>query len=460
MGVGGPWAARFDGDLAGRRGRHRRTGWGRRHRWHRRTGWDRRHSWDRRRRSQLRFGHRRRPRLGLLLAAAAVAALAGGGAALSRVATGARHGAAGGGANGAAAALAAAVVTTPSAGAAGVPLDAPVVVSTRAGRLLSVRVTGGPAVTLAGSLDPAGARWTSGQLLAASTTYRITATVAGPGGVTATARSSFTTLAPTAWVGTTVWPDNGLTVGVGQPIVLTLSHPVSDPVARQALIARLHLSMSAPVPVGALWFSDTELHLRPQGAWPTGEQIALSGALDGWDAGGGAWGRGSAAVRFAVGDARVSVADLATHQMTVTDNGRTVATYPISAGSDQYPTMNGIHIVMDRQQQVRMVSSTVGIPVDSPSGYDETVYWDVHISDSGEYVHAAPWSVGAQGSRNVSHGCINLSPANAQAFFAFSRVGDIVNVVDGPRAPVPGDHGVMDWDTAWSAFTPVPVSAL
>lgn len=31
-----------------------------------------------------------------------------------------------------------------------------------------------------------------------------------------------------------------------------------------------------------------------------------------------------------------------------------------------------------------------------------------------EFVHAAPWSVAQQGSSNVSHGCINLSPDNAQ----------------------------------------------
>ena len=65
-----------------------------------------------------------------------------------------------------------------------------------------------------------------------------------------------------------------------------------------------------------------------------------------------------------------------------------------------------------------------------------------------------PWSVGAQGNSNVSHGCINISPANAQQFFNVSRVGDIVNVVGGPRPPVPGDHGVMDWPTPWTSLTP------
>jgi lipoprotein-anchoring transpeptidase ErfK/SrfK len=113
-----------------------------------------------------------------------------------------------------------------------------------------------------------------------------------------------------------------------------------------------------------------------------------------------------------------------------------------------------VHLVMDRSRVVRMVSSTNGIPVNSPDGYDELVYDDVHISDSGEYVHAAPWSVASQGSTNVSHGCINLSPADAAAFFAFSQFGDVVIVAGSPRPPAAGDHGVMDWTMSWSAFTP------
>jgi lipoprotein-anchoring transpeptidase ErfK/SrfK len=107
-----------------------------------------------------------------------------------------------------------------------------------------------------------------------------------------------------------------------------------------------------------------------------------------------------------------------------------------------------------RQQDVHMVSSTVGIPVDSPDGYDEHVFFDVAITDGGEFVHAAPWSLGAQGRSNVSHGCINLSPANATTFFNFSRVGDVIQVVGSPRTPSLSDHGTMDWNVPWSEWTP------
>jgi lipoprotein-anchoring transpeptidase ErfK/SrfK len=356
--------------------------------------------------------------------------------------------------------LAAAVTVSPTNGATNVALNAPVIVTTSMGHLTSVQVTPLTGASLSGSLNDAGTQWTSAGALGATSTYQVKAVVSGRSGGSGKETSSFTTVTPTAWVGATVWPDSGLSVGVGQPIVLTFNQPIVTPASQQSVLAFLHLSMSNPVPVGAYWFSPTELHLRPQSFWPTGEQISLSYALSGWDAGSGEWGQATDSVTFTIGDARISTANLATDEMTVTDNGQLVATYPISAGRQQYPTMDGTHIVLDRESQVQMISSSVGIPVNSPNGYNETVFWDVHISDSGEYVHAAPWSVAAQGNTNVSHGCINVSPGNAEQFFNFSRVGDIVNVVGGPRPPVPGDHGVMDWLTPWASFTPVAVSPL
>ncbi len=357
--------------------------------------------------------------------------------------------------------LAAAVVSNPTDGSSGVAPDATVAVRTSMGHFTSVTLSTSGDPPVSGALNPAGTQWTSSEPLRPSSHYQITAVVANQSGVTATSASTFSTLTPTALVQATVWPSSGLTVGVGQPIVLTFTQPMITPSARAGLLSHLHLAMSKPVLVGAHWFSDTELHLRPETFWPVGEQISFSDDLAGWNAGSGEWGQGSTSVHFAVGDSRISTANLATHEMTVALNGRVIATYPISAGRAQYPTMNGVHIVLDRESKVQMVSSSVGIPVNSPNGYDETVFWDVHISDSGEYVHSAPWSVADQGSINVSHGCINLSPTNAQQFFSLSRVGDIVNVIGGPRASVPTDGGVEDWSSVpWSAFTPVPVTAL
>jgi lipoprotein-anchoring transpeptidase ErfK/SrfK len=352
------------------------------------------------------------------------------------------------------AALAASLTFVPAPGATSVAPDAPIVVKAGAGHLTTVRVTSSSGVAVAGALASSGDEWQSSGSLAYGTVYHVTATVSGALHVRAESTVTFRTLTPSADVTASVFPSEGLSVGVGQPVVLRFSQAITSDAARASLLRHLSVTESRPIIGGWYWFSDRELHFRPKQFWPTGERVTVAWNLTGWNASDGAWGEGRGLTLFTVGHARVSFANLSTDEMTVTDNGRTIATYPISGGKPSDPTMGGVHIVLDRSSVVRMVSSTNGIPVNSPDGYDELVYDDVHISDTGEYVHAAPWSVGSQGHTNVSHGCVNLSPANALAFFAFSRVGDIVLVTGSPRPPVLGDHGVMDWDTSWSSFTP------
>jgi lipoprotein-anchoring transpeptidase ErfK/SrfK len=75
-----------------------------------------------------------------------------------------------------------------------------------------------------------------------------------------------------------------------------------------------------------------------------------------------------------------------------------------------------------------MDSSSVGIPLDAPDGYRLAVDYAVRISSRGLYVHSAPWAVNAMGFQNTSHGCISLSPAEAEWYFNNVNVGDPVIV--------------------------------
>jgi lipoprotein-anchoring transpeptidase ErfK/SrfK len=349
-------------------------------------------------------------------------------------------------------ALAAAVQFDPTRNAVGVAPDGQIHVASHLGHLTDVQVTSATGAPISGQLSESGATWLSNSGLLSGTTYAIAAKVAF-GDVSATATSTFRTLAPPVTVGATVFPSNGIVVGIAQPIVVRFDHDITSTAAKERVISHFQIVESRAVAGGWHWFSNRELHFRPKSYWPVGETVAIGTDLDGWDAGNGMWGSGAQLGRFTVGDSHIALANLATDQMTVTSNGRVVAVYPISGGRPKYPTMDGTHIVLDRESVVHMVSSTNGIPVNSPDGYDEFVYADVHISDSGEYVHAAPWSVSSQGRTNVSHGCINLSPADAYAFLGFSRVGDVVQVVGSPRPAAAGDHGVMDWTTPWNQWT-------
>jgi lipoprotein-anchoring transpeptidase ErfK/SrfK len=351
-------------------------------------------------------------------------------------------------------ALAASIRITPDSTKRVAP-DAPIVVTSALGRLTGVRVTSSSGDKVTGKWDAASRRWKSDGLLLYGETYRVQATVTGAANLLAKKTTTFRTLSPTNTVTASVFPTSGLEVGVGQPIVFSFSQSVPQS-ARSALQKHILIATKPKVVGRWHWFNDHELHFRPQALWPKGTDVTVIWSLPGWRAGGNLWGDGRGATKFSIGNARVSIADLTTFTMTVTENGRVVATYPMSGGRPSDPTMGGTHIVMDRQSVVRMNSATNGVPVDSADGYDMLVYDNVHISDSGEYVHAAPWSTGSQGNENVSHGCINLAPENAKAFLDFSRVGDVVIVSGSPRGPEFGDHGVMDWSTPWNEWSATP----
>jgi lipoprotein-anchoring transpeptidase ErfK/SrfK len=352
-------------------------------------------------------------------------------------------------------AAAASLLIQPPDGTTNVGLDTIVSITAMTGRIRGVTVVGADGTTITGSADPGGATWRSTGMLALKTAYTVTIDAAMPNGKPSQQVTHFESLVPTATLGYTITPASGLTVGIAQPIVLRFDHSVAN---KDAVVAALHVTTSTPVSGGWHWFSSRELHFRPQQYWPAGEKVSITANLASFNAGNGIWATKNASSSFAVGDSHISTANVQTHTMTVTSNGVVVNTFPISAGRTIYPTMGGIHIDLYRQQDVHMVSSTVGIPVNSANGYDEHVFWDVNISDGGEFVHAAPWSTGAQGNSNVSHGCINLSVSAATWFYNFSRIGDVIEVTGSPRGPDLGDHGTMDWNTPWSSWTAATTS--
>jgi lipoprotein-anchoring transpeptidase ErfK/SrfK len=245
-----------------------------------------------------------------------------------------------------------------------------------------------------------------------------------------------------------VVPGDNETVGVGQPIALKFTGPVVD---KAAVEERLNVTTSVPVEGAWRWMSDTEAHWRPRDYWPAHTEVFFDGDLTGVDAGNGLIGNVHRTAHFRIGDSHVSIANAGAHVMTVYENGAAIKSFPMSAGRDQYPTMSGKHIVLGKAAEVVMDSRTNGIPLESADGYLETVLWDTQISSTGEYVHAAPWSVDDQGSSNVSHGCINLSTENAEWFYNWSQRGDIVEVT-GTSRPPNSDIAMVDWKVPYEQW--------
>ncbi|KGI70980.1 lipoprotein [Mycolicibacterium rufum] len=241
---------------------------------------------------------------------------------------------------------------------------------------------------------------------------------------------------PTPFVGAApfgppkVSPVDGSTVGVGQPIIIDFPGLVDNSVTAEGAI---HVSSVPPVPGKFYWMTPTQLRWRPLEFWPAHTTVTV-------DAGG-------AVSRFQTGDSLIATADDTTHQLTVTRNGVVEKTIPMSMGmaAGGHQTPNGTYYVQEKMPSVVMDSSTYGVPVDSTYGYKTTVELAVRFDDSGDFVHSAPWSVADQGKRDVSHGCINISPANAQWFYDNFGAGDPIVVKNSGGGTYSRHDGSNDW---------------
>jgi lipoprotein-anchoring transpeptidase ErfK/SrfK len=335
----------------------------------------------------------------------------------------------------------------------GVPINptTPVAVSVTQGTLRSVTLTDARSgKTVPGTLGPDGHSWHSGARLAYGGTYKLTASAVDEDQKPAASTATVTTLAPAKLDFASFIPaPSSSSVGVGQPLVVRFNHPVSDKVAAERALT----VTSVPAQQGAwFWMSSTEAHYRPPSYWQPGSTITLAANMFGVDLGNKTFGESDRSETIHIHDAWVAKADGSSEQMQIFHNGALVKTMPISLGEPKNPSHNGPHVISDKQPSIIMDSCTYGVCQGQKGYYKEKVDLDERISADGEFVHSAPWSVGQQGDTNVSHGCVNLSPANAQWFFTTFGVGDVVEIAHsgGPTLPVWDTYG--DWVLSWAQW--------
>jgi lipoprotein-anchoring transpeptidase ErfK/SrfK len=204
---------------------------------------------------------------------------------------------------------------------------------------------------------------------------------------------------------------SGVTVGVAHPVTVTFAGNVADRAA-----AEHSIDIESPMsPAGNFtWLNDRVLRWNPSEFWPAYTAISVT--------------VGGAKANFQTGGATVGVADISAHTFTVSMDGEVMREMPASMGKYGFATPVGSFTAIEKQSPVIMDSRTIGIPLDDPEGYKLTVYDAVRVTWGGVYVHGAPWSVGSQGYANVSHGCINLSPDNADWYYNLVRIGDPIIV--------------------------------
>jgi lipoprotein-anchoring transpeptidase ErfK/SrfK len=330
------------------------------------------------------------------------------------------------------------------------PLE--VTVAGREARITDVVAADAAGRRVAGELAADGSRWHSTAPLAAGADYTVRVATEDRDGAPGVRRLGFRTAPGKKQLKVVFGPEAGK-YGVGRPLTAELSAPVKDPRARAVVERALKVDSRPAVEGSWYWVEDDLLHYRPRVYWPAHATIRVRSDLEGIKVAKDLYGAATAPLRITTGDRVEAVTDASSHTMTVRRNGKVINTIPVTTGKPGYSTRNGVKVVLGKEYFVRMRGTSIGIPRGSRDSYDLPVYYATRVTWSGEYVHAAPWSVGSQGYANVSHGCTGMSTGNAGWFFDTVREGDIVKVV-GSRGDTmdPFGNGFGDWNIPWKEW--------
>lgn len=333
-----------------------------------------------------------------------------------------------------------------------VTVDKLVTVAVEGGRLHRVRLTArNEAPAVPGETDDDQVEWTATERLEPGTAYRLVAVAENEAGERTRLKRSFRTvdLSLDQQTYPSIAPLDGETVGVGMPVLVQFDVPVAD----RAEIER-HLAVeSKPAQRGSWhWISDHEVRWRPKEYWKPGSTVTVRADLNGVDAGNGVFGQLDRESSFSVGDAVVMKVDVPSHAMRVFENGKLLRTLPVSAGKDGFATRSGTKVIVEKHRFKDMDAATTGISEDDPEYYNMIdVEYALRVTYSGEFLHAAPWSVGSQGNANVSHGCVGMSTSDAAWLYDLARRGDVVEVTGTDRQMEPA-NGFGDWNLSWKDY--------
>jgi lipoprotein-anchoring transpeptidase ErfK/SrfK len=348
------------------------------------------------------------------------------------------------------AAVVGAVVSNVARGATAVPVDHVVKVSADHATLDSVTVSS-KAGSVPGKLSGDKTSWTAGALLEPGTSYTVRTAATNDAGDPLNRVIRFRTAALTLDQQTfpSITPLDGQTVGIGMPVIVHFDVPVTD---HATIEKHLHVT-SAPAQKGSWhWISDTEVHWRPATYWKAGTQVTVSTDINSVPAGNGIYGQLDRTIHFDVGAAHIYKIDAKTDQLHVWSNGRLLRTIPVTTGMPGFVTRSGVKIIVEKDPVTRMNSETIGIDPNGPNGYNLShVRWAMRMTFSGEFLHAAPWSVAYQGHSNVSHGCTGMSTSNAHWLFNLSRIGDVVETT-GTTRHMTLTNGYGDWNESFADY--------
>jgi lipoprotein-anchoring transpeptidase ErfK/SrfK len=324
------------------------------------------------------------------------------------------------------------VSVTPQDGSRTARPDRPVRVSADGGVLSSVTLTDSKGRPVEGAFTEDHAGWTSTGRLAVRTTYTVSAVATNSAGEATRTTARVRTLTPETTADYSLLPSGATKVGVGMPVVVQFDGLVDE--SRRAAIEKRMSVKTTPAVKGAWgWLDARQLVWRPASYWTPGTRVDVTAKLAGLQTRKGAWTARDASTSFRVGSAMVSTVDVKRHTLKVRRNGKLLRVIPITTGKSGFETRNGVKVILSRETSRQMDAETTGLAKTDPEYYNVKVKYAMRLTWSGEFLHAAPWSVSSQGRANVSHGCTGMSTANAKWLFEHSKMGDVVRYVGSSR---------------------------
>jgi len=339
---------------------------------------------------------------------------------------------------------------TPAAATKDLPISAEVGTKVAGGQVTSVTLSDDKGAKVSGTMRTDGSAWVPAKPLKYGRTYTASVTATGTGGDSQTRTTTFSTAKsrPGRELGTGLYLFDGNTYGVGMPVVAEF-HPGIAPKDRAGVQRRLFVDSVPPQPGVWHWTaSGTQAYYRPPTYWQPGTKITVRMALAGHPAGKGRYGTVDRRASVIIGRKLTIDVDNKAKQMYVYKDDSLVKKMPVSLGKKSTPSSSGTMVIMEKKEST--VFDTFA-ELGQAEGYRTSISYAQRLTWGGEYIHAAPWSVGSQGRRNVSHGCVNVATGNAIWLYQQTLIGDPVTVRGTERKVVNG-NGWTAWTHTWAEF--------